>query len=535
MSPMRIWAAFACLLTPLLSVAQYPNIRVSLPTSTTPNEVTLSINPANPVNLIAGANLRYVYRSVDGGFSWSEGQITSSYGVWGDPCVIFDGSGDAYYAHLSRPPDSIGKFLDRIVVQKSIDGGLHWNDGVGIGLNPPKHQDKEWLAADMTSSVFHGYLYCAWTEFDSISSPFPSDSSRILFARSTDAGASWSVPVRVSDRGGDCLDGDNTVEGAVPAIGPNGEVYVSWSGPLGILFDKSSDGGNSWGADISVASQPGGWDFDVSGIYRCNGLPVTACDVSSSLYRGRIYVLWSDQRNGLEDTDIFLVHSKDGGMTWSQPRRVNDDMTARHQFFPWLSVDQSNGDLYLVFYDRRETVGDTTDVYVAKSSDGGETFTNFKVSATPFVPTAGIFFGDYTNIAVSNKKAFPIWMRLDSGVMSVWTALVQDAVAVEGEVFRHAPGELSLQSYPNPFNSSTSIRFRIPSGPGSSQIKAVIRVYDVLGRECGVIFEGEVTPGDHEVSLGESAAGIGRLGSGLYFLRLTAAGQSAVQRLMLIK
>jgi hypothetical protein len=124
----------------------------------------------------------------------------------------------------------------------------------------------------------------------------PNDSTRILFSRSTDAGITWASPVRLSDKGGNCVDSDSTVEGAVPAIGPDGEVYVSWSGPLGIMFDKSTDGGITFGQDIFVADQPGGWDFNIPGIYRCNGMPVTACDAGDSPFRGNIYINWSDQR-----------------------------------------------------------------------------------------------------------------------------------------------------------------------------------------------------------------------------------------------
>ena len=61
-----------------------------------------------------------------------------------------------------------------------------------------------------------------------------------------DFGETWSAPLRLSQVAGDCIDDDNTVEGAVPAVGPNGEIYVSWAGPVGIVFDKSTDGGKTW-------------------------------------------------------------------------------------------------------------------------------------------------------------------------------------------------------------------------------------------------------------------------------------------------
>ncbi len=414
----------ACFVAPVLS--QHPNIRVSSVSSNDPEEVSIAINPANPLNLAAGANINYYYYSMNGGLTWTQGRLSSSYGVWGDPVVTYDANGNLYFGHLSNPP-SPGYWIDRIVVQKSTNGGQTWNNGVGIGFTPPKNQDKEWLIADWTNSPYRNNVYMGWTEFDSYGSSGVLDSTRILFSRTTDAGASWSTPVRISDKGGNCIDEDETVEGAVPAVGPNGEVYLAWSGPLGIMFDKSTDGGSTWGTDVFVTSQPGGWDYAIPGIYRANGLPITACDISNSPYRGNVYVQWTDQRNGTSNTDAFIIKSTDGGTTWGNVVRVNDDTTTRHQFFSWMTVDPMTGVVYVCFYDRRNTTGNSTDFFVAKSTDGGETFTNFKVSDSSFTPTSGIFFGDYSCIAALNGKVYPIWMRLDGSNLSVWTAPFDDS------------------------------------------------------------------------------------------------------------
>ncbi len=409
--------------------SQYQNYRVSSISSSDPEEVTIAINPQNPNQLAAGANLRYFYSSSNGGTTWTQSNMTSSFGVWGDPCLIYDGLGNLFYAHLSNPPSS-GYWIDRIVVQKSTDNGATWNQGAGIGFNSPKEQDKEWLAVDLQNTQYKNFIYTTWTEFDSYGSSNSLDSSRILFSRSTDHGITWSVPARVSDKGGNCIDEDLTVEGAVPTVGTNGEIYTAWSGPLGIMFDKSTDGGLTWGSDIFVSTQPGGWDFDVSGISRCNGLPITACDTSRTFSRGNIYVLWGDQRFGTDNSDVFISKSTNGGNTWSPALKVNNDNTTRHQFFPWLTIDQTTGHLFVIFYDRRNTTGAVTDVYVAKSVDGGETFENFKVSQSSFTPTSSTFFGDYTNIAAFNRKVYPIWMRMDGTALSVWNAIVHDSSAI---------------------------------------------------------------------------------------------------------
>ena len=70
-------------------------------------------------------------------------------------------------------------------------------------------------------------------------------------------GKKWSEPIRVSEKAGNCLDDDETTEGAVPSVGPNGEIYVAWAVDETIWFDRSFDQGETWMAhDIAAAEQP---------------------------------------------------------------------------------------------------------------------------------------------------------------------------------------------------------------------------------------------------------------------------------------
>ena len=415
---MKYFFIILALLTCSSSFTQYKNIKVNTKNNR-PNETSITINPSNPMNLVAGANISNFYYSIDGGNSWHEGNLKSDeYGVWGDPCVIFDNSSNVYFFHLAVP--NFNQFIDRIVCQKSTDGGVAWNNpGSFTGLNSPKQQDKEWACADPFKK---GFVYVTWTQFDKYQSKKKGDSSNIMFSFSTDFGNSWSSAQRINHTAGDCFDSSNTVEGAVPCVGPNGEIYVGWSGPLGIVFDKSTDGGLSWLAeDKEVCKSPGGWAYDIDGLWRSNGLPVTACDISSSLFRGNIYINFSDRRNGEDDVDIFIVKSSDGGNTWSEQIRVNTDAPGnkRQQFMSWMSVDPVTGNVYVLFYDRRNYTNTKTDVYLARSTDGGETFRNIKISESPFKPDADIFFGDYVGVDARNDFAACIWTRLEDGVLSV--------------------------------------------------------------------------------------------------------------------
>ena len=514
----------AALLLAAAAQAQYTNIRISPEGDIDPEEVTIAINPADPFNLAAGANLNYYYYSKDRGRTWTRGRLTSSLGVHGDPCVIFNALGDLYYGHLSNPRTYQGSWLDRIVVQRSESSGVEWDDGVGVGLNGSKDQDKEWLAADITDSPYRHNIYMAWTQFDRYGSREAEDSSRIMFARTTDNGKTWSASRVISDQGGNCLDDDYTVEGAVPAVGPDGEVYIAWSGPLGLMFDRSFDGGVSFGADIFIASQYGGWNQYVPGIYRCNGLPVTACDISDSPYRGTVYVLWSDFRNG--HPDIFISKSTDRGDTWSSPVMVNDDDGAAYQFFPWLCVDPVTGAVYIIFYDRRNTAGSATEVYMAASYDGGGTFKNVKISESAFMPSSDIFFGDYINIAAFDGYVHPIWMRMDQGNLSVWTAAIYDTAAFTHVAAAAKTESFALrQNYPNPFNPSTVIPFTLKR---SGQVS--LSMIDVQGRTVDVVYSGYVKAGAHEMVWNSAGRG-----AGIYFYRLESDGAVKVRKCVLLK
>jgi hypothetical protein len=266
--------------------AQYPNILIG--DYNFPEEPSIMINPKNVNEMVAGANIENYYYSSDAGMTWQWGYLQSTYGVWGDPVIGVDTAGDFYFLHLSNP-SSPGNWIDRIVCQKSTDGGQTWSSGTYMGLNGSKAQDKHWIAVDRTNNN----LYVTWTQFDEYdpTPPNPLDSSMILFSKSLDGGETWSQAKRINRVAGDCYDSDNTVEGAVPAVGPNGEIYVSWAGPAGLVFNRSLDQGETWMSNnVLVNEMPGGWDFAMPGISRANGLPITCCDLSNGPHRGTIYL-----------------------------------------------------------------------------------------------------------------------------------------------------------------------------------------------------------------------------------------------------
>jgi hypothetical protein len=293
-------------------------------------------------------------------------------------------------------------------------------------------EDKPWLVIDGSMESPHrGNVYVAWTRFDVYGSKNPEHKSHILFARSRDGGKTFAPPVRISDKPGNAVDDSGTVEGAVPAVGPRGEVYLVWSGPEGLVFDKSLDGGWSFGEDKVIAKTPGGWEVPVPGLPRHNGMPVTAVDLSRGRHRGSIYVNWIDVRHG--DADVFVTCSRDQGATWGEPVRVNDDPkgNGKAQLFTWMAVDPADGSVNVVFFDRRDTTDHRMGLTLARSVDGGQTFVNYAVNQEPFAVEGRVFFGDYIGVAAQAGRVVAVYPH----------TVGRGELALSAAVFRFQPGK----------------------------------------------------------------------------------------------
>lgn len=382
-------------------------------------EPSIAIDPTNPKNMIAGSVLSDYYYSTNSGKKWISKTLTSPYGVWGDPVLQYDTTGRVYYFHLASYRET--SHLDRIICQTASTADDDFNDGTFPEPNGTKVQDKHWTVVNQKTNE----IYMTWTQFDAYNSDAEEDSSIIVFSKSADQGLTWSRPLRISKFAGDCMDNDDTVEGAVPAVGPNGEIYVTWTGPKGLVFQKSLDNGTTWlREEILLKDHVGGWTIDIDGFYRANGLPILKCDISGGSNNGTLYLNWCDRRNG--DTDVFLLKSTDGGETWSKEIKVNQDDSNKEQFFTWMDIDQSNGFLYFVYYDRRNYSDTQTDVYISVSRDGGKTFSDTRISKSPFVANPVLFFGDYLNIAAVNGVIRPIYPKMDKGKISLWVTLIEE-------------------------------------------------------------------------------------------------------------
>jgi hypothetical protein len=381
------------------------------------NEPSVAINRGNPNQVVAAfQSPAQVSYTDDGGQHWqlATGTAPTDYKVSGDVSITYDILGHAILCYIAFDKLGTAQYWARgatrngVYVRRSLDGGKTWEANAVAVDEQPTHpdmpfEDKPYLVADDNpDSPFAGNLYLGWTEF-SLSK------SIVLFSRSTDGGITWSLPYEISTHEGIPRDDNGAVEGFSAAAGPDGTLYTAWSDGNSIVMAISHDGGLTFRESRPILSVPASY-FKVEDVERSDGFPQIGIDPRTQ----RLYVTWSDTRNG--DLDVFCATSSDRGNSWSPAVRVNDDPVhnGRDQFFQWLAIDPSDGSAFVIFYDQRQDPENhSAMITLARSTNGGQSFTNYSWTQNPFFPN-NMFVGDYLGLAALNGKVYGAWAYLEA-------------------------------------------------------------------------------------------------------------------------
>jgi hypothetical protein len=380
--------------------------------------------------------------STDGGVTFTDGGFVPPNGnhLVGDPALAFGPNGTTLY-YVSMGTDAGG--ISRIFVSPSTSlspvtfGVPVLISGLTTGSAP--YQDKELVAVDTTQGSFGGRVYVAWTEFP-LNDP-PNGTSQILFAAS-----STTTPLAFSATR--ALSPSTAVNhGAIPAVAPNGDVYVVWgvftpgtgAAPQTIQIVRSTDGGATFQNPDMADANPSKTIASVtstvgrmisSGInIRTRGFPYIAIDrtPNGSPTRGNIYVVFqaTPPSPATARSEIFFTRSTDRGKTWDTPRSIsngpavtlNGDATQNDNWMPSIAVSPVTGHIRVTFYSRREDPQNTDiRVYDAGSTDGGLTWFNQPRSTTAFKPSTGYdpvprpeYMGDYLSLVAAGSNFYAAW------------------------------------------------------------------------------------------------------------------------------
>jgi hypothetical protein len=280
--------------------------------------------------------------------------------------------------------------------------------------------DKNHLWVDNSpASPYEGNLYSAWLNYQG-----GANHMEIELCRSTDDGLTWSSAINLSSAVG----AGYYNHGPNLKTGPSGEVYAVWaiydsasSDENAIGFAGSTDGGVSFAPGTRIIENIRGVRHTkTSKNMRVNSFPVMASDISTGPFRGNLYVVWPNIGipgvNIGPDIDVYMIRSTDGGVSWSDPIRVNQDPAGlgKEHFSTWITCDPVTGVLCVIFYDDRNVSSIACQTFVAVSRDAGATWTDFKVSDVAFWPApipgmSGDYFGDYIGISAQGGRVYPVW------------------------------------------------------------------------------------------------------------------------------
>ena len=104
-----------CFALQFLKAQNFTNVEIN--TFGSPNETSIAISPLDTNVMVAATNLDFIYNSSDGGRTWQVQEVSSTYGVYGDPCMVADTAGNFCFFHLTKNPTIVvwPALSDRVV------------------------------------------------------------------------------------------------------------------------------------------------------------------------------------------------------------------------------------------------------------------------------------------------------------------------------------------------------------------------------------------------------------------------------------
>lgn len=420
--------------------------------------------------------------SFDAGKTWTFPGVIEPLFFRSDPVLDSDIKGNFYYNSLSN--DFICK------VFKSDNYGIHWDNGVNIGGG-----DKQWMTIDKLSEKGLGNIYSSWVPYYSTCSPG-------FFTRSTDNGKSFEEctqlpgsPVwgtlAVSKEGILYQSGNSSIYGQIVVIKSLNARYsgvpIVWEEPIYINIGGELTGMTS----INPQGLVGQLNIDI--------------DRSDGIGSGNIYLLASVE-SSTDPADVMFVKSTDGGITWSQAKKINDDNSEKnYQWFGTMSV-APNGRIDAIWLDTRDAPSGTdySALYYSYSTDNGEQWSKNEKLSESFNPHVGYpnqkKMGDYFDMKSDNTGAHLAWAGTFNGEEDVYYSYIIPKIS--GTAYSDLEGN-NINVFPNPAKARVFIE--------SESSIAFAEIYSLAGAKLESINFKNISS-DFDISF---------LPDGLYLLKLS--------------
>ena len=385
------------------------------------NSPSLAANPRRPDNVVLTHRRdrtefsSFVEWSTDGGRSWRQTALPLPAGIDRPfaPDAAFARDGTLYVSYVNLVGN--GNVPDNLWVARSTDGGR--------SLSAPVRVAGELAFQGRVAVGPDGTVYLTWLQAREVGLfKMPRRPNPIVAAHSTDGGRTFSDPVVVSDLG------RARVAAASPVVDRDGRLVVLYEDfkgdrrdfeflegppaeePFALVLTVSTDGGRTFAAGRELEA----------GVVATRRFLVFLPEFPSLAAGpdGSLVVTWADGRSG--DEDVLLRRSVDGGRTWTQAVRVNDNPggDGTDQYLPRVAVAPS-GRIDVLFLDRRRDHDNVrADAFLAVSRDDGRSFENVRVSSTSFDTRVGPFIDATFPVDFGSRLGL---VSRDDGTLAAWT------------------------------------------------------------------------------------------------------------------
>jgi hypothetical protein len=274
-----------------------------------------------------------------------------------------------------------------------------------------------------------------------------------------------------------------------------------------ILYERSTDGGESWYGPVIIS--------DIDTIHS-QWPQITAWGDSN------VMASWMDYKYSHEawTGDALISKSSDNGLSWTSPR----PMTSSHMV---ASTDIfGSGDTVLLAYD--DARSGLAAIYANVSYDGGITWegeqrvsdTNERCIEPSVVMSEGMGHISWSD---SRDNPQPRYYEIYYDRGTIRTSVEEEKPFILND-------ELSIGTYPNPFNSYTLITISNLKGG-----EAETRIYDIAGRFVKQLKGSSMKGGDIKAAWDATDTSGKKVSSGIYFARVSTPQTAKTLKLIFLK
>ena len=151
------------------------------------------------------------------------------------------------------------------------------------------------------------------------------------------------------------------------AVDINNIIHVVWinaDNNANVYYARSEDHGNTFSAPVQVNSVDG------------YAIEITYSGPKIESVGNTIHIIWADERNGYDETNIYYSRSLDGGDTWTVEIPIGDNL--KFNLYPEISTSD-NGNIHVIYYSYGRRFLDFQNIFHLSSADTGQSFNDDEI------------------------------------------------------------------------------------------------------------------------------------------------------------